>query len=131
GAGVVAIALPWAGAVLADGGWVEQSPRASVPAGVAVVLAVTAVSVLVGTASAWERELPGRGRAEATRRRPGIWRLVVLLVGLGMMGGLWVLEPNTRIQAGLFAPLLFGGGVLTAVGIALTTPLLTSWCARG
>lgn len=131
GACAVALALPWVGARLVDGGWVEQAPQTSSPAGVTVVLAVTALSVLVGTASTWERELPGRARAEASRKRPRVWRLVPLLVGVGLLGGLWVLDPNTRLQVWLFAPLLLGGGTLTAVGIALTIPLLTSWCARG
>ncbi|WP_147916187.1 FtsX-like permease family protein [Ruania zhangjianzhongii] len=131
GAGVMALVLAWLGPALVDTGWMDQAPRTSVVAGVTVVLVVTVVSVLVGTASTWERELPGRGRAEATRHTPGIWRLGVLLVGLGLLGGLWMLEPHTRLQVWLFAPFLLGGGVLTAVGIALTIPLLTSWCARG
>src|SRR5699024_10803210 len=75
-------------------------------------------------------ELPGRARAEASRKQPRVWRLVPLLVGVGLLGGLWVLDPNTRLQVWLFTPLLLGGGLLTAVGIALTIPLLTSWCAR-
>lgn len=131
GAGLAALALPSLGPALVDGGVVEQAPHTSLVIGGLVVLAVTLVSVLVGTASTWEREVPGRARTEATRRTPGIWRLAVLLVGLGLLGGLWVLDPNTRLQVWLIAPFLLGGGLLTAVGIALSIPLLTSWFARG
>ena len=130
GAVAVALAVPALGPLLVDGGWVEQPPQVSVPAGVAVAVAVTGVSVLVGTASTWERELPGRARVEAIRRTPRLRRLLMLLIGLGLLAGLWVLEPGTRIQVWLFAPFLLGGAVLTAVGIALTIPLITSWCAR-
>src|SRR5699024_3331883 len=105
GACAVGLTLPWAGSALVDGGVVEQPPHISVVIGGVVVLAVTALSVLVGTASTWERELPSRGRAEATHRTPRMWRLVVLLVGLGLLGGLWILDPNTRPQVWLFTSL--------------------------
>src|SRR5699024_9016132 len=42
--------------------------------------------------------------------------------------GYWTRTRGCR--SGCSPALLLGGGLLTAVGIALTIPLLTSWCAR-
>ncbi len=123
-----AIARP-AGAVIGRGtGWFEAPLQVPVVMAALVVLAVTALSVLVGTAATWERGLPGAARSESTRRRLSPARLAPLALGLAALVWLANLD-DTSADPVLTAALFLGGGVLTAVGIAQVTPLVTAWAS--
>ncbi|MEL7976962.1 FtsX-like permease family protein [Isoptericola sp. F-RaC21] len=129
GAVATVLAAPAASRAVVDGpGWLTQPLDVSWPAAAATVAAVAVLSVVVGTGATWNRELPGRARSEATARVPRPWRLVVLALGLSSLGLLALAEPGslTGYDTGLF----LGGAAVTVVGIALVTPLVTSWVAR-
>lgn len=129
GAVVTVLAAPAASRAVVEGpGWLARPLDVSWPAAVGTVLAVAALSGLVGTGATWNRELPGRARSEAVARVPRPWRLGVLALGLAMLVLLAVARPGSLrgVDTGLF----LGGAGLTVVGIALVTPLVTSWVAR-
>jgi len=129
GAVVTLLAAPAASRVVVENpAWLARPLQIGTAPAVATVVAVSLLSVLAGTGATWNRELPGRVRSEAVARVPRLWRLVVLAAGLGMLGLLAAAEPGslTGIDTGL---LLAGAGV-TAVGIVLVTPLVTSWVAH-
>ncbi|MFE7406872.1 FtsX-like permease family protein [Isoptericola sp. NPDC057559] len=129
GAVLTVLAAPVAGrAVVDDPAWLAQPLEISWGAAGAVAAAVIALSVVVGTGATWNRELPGRARSEAVARVPRPWRLVVLALGLGLLGLLAAAEPGSLTGIDTF--LLLAGAAVTAVGIALVTPLVTSWVAR-
>jgi hypothetical protein len=118
GAALFATAAPAASRLAVDGRlWLQAPLRATPASAVATVLGVVALSVVVGT------------RQEATRRRPRPWRLAVLATGLAALVWLGRIDPDAtadRVEGLLF----FGGTVVTAVGIALTTPWVTAWLAH-
>lgn len=129
GAGTFAAIARPAGAAIGRGtGWFEAPLQVPVVMAALVVLAVTALSVLVGTAATWERGLPGAARSESTRRRLSPARLAPLALGLAALVWLANLD-DTSADPVLMAALLLGGGVLTAVGIAQVTPLVTAWAS--
>lgn len=127
GAIAFAVVAPVVSRTMVDGsGWLA-APLVTTPVvAVGAVVAVVALSVLVGIGATWERELPGSARSEATRRQPRPWRLAVLAVGLGMLVVLGLLDPQTA-HGGLQIFLLLGGAVVSAIGVALVTPLVTGW----
>lgn len=130
-AGAVAawLAVPWVGGAVVDRvALVVRPPVVSGTTAVVAALAVTVLSVVVGTSATWNRELPGRARSEAVRRTPRPWRIGVLLVGVGMLAAM----PAAAEEPGGVPPelLLLGGGVVAGLGVVLTPPLVTAWVAR-
>lgn len=129
GAVVAALAAPAASRAVVEGpGWLAQPLDVAWPEAAGTVVGVVALSGLVGTGATWNRELPGRARSEAVARTLRPWRLAVLALGLVMLGLLAVAEPGSL--TGYDTGMLLGGAGLTVVGIALVTPLFTSWVAR-
>lgn len=127
GAVVFAVVAPPVSQAIVDGpGWFRAPARVLPMTEAGVVAAVAALSVLVGIGPTWERELPGAARSESTRRSLSPWRLLVLAAGLGMLTTLAGLDPD-KIGSGMQGVLLLGGAGVSAVGIALVTPLVTGW----
>lgn len=121
-----AVALPVSRAIVDGPGWFKAPLQVAPITAACLVLAVVGLSVLVGIGPTWERQLPGAARSESTRRVPSPWRLLVLAVGLGMLITLAGLDP-TKTTSTMQGVLLLGGATVSAMGIALVTPLVTSW----
>jgi hypothetical protein len=120
------VAAPVSRLIAAGPRWFAAPLRVPAATCALVVAGVTALSVAVGTAATWERQLPGAARSESTRRAPRPSRLVVL--GLGLAALVWLAHVDERTANPVLVVVLFlGGGLLAAVGIALVTPLLTGW----
>ncbi|QAY64630.1 FtsX-like permease family protein [Xylanimonas allomyrinae] len=97
---------------------------------VAAVLLVVAVSIGAGTASTWDRALPGTApRSEARTTNPRAWRLIVLGAGLSALAWLAGADMGTA-NPDLVTVAMLGGATATGVGIALVTPLVSSCVAR-
>lgn len=96
---------------------------------VAATVLVVAVSIGMGTASTWDRTLPGTARSEARPVTPRVWRLLVLAAGAGALAWLAGADMSTT-DGNLVTVAMLGGATATGVGIALVTPLVSSWVAR-
>ena len=91
---------------------------------VALVLAATFAS-LVGM---WRSGIGPLGASRAmAERRPGLWRIVPLLVGLAAMAGADYGFGTGLLPGGLLLIGLLGGYVLLTVGLVLAGPLVTAW----
>ncbi len=131
GGAVFAVAAPTIGPAEAGGpSWLAGSLRVAPLTAVSIMLGVIALSVVVGTAATWDRALPGAARTEAVRRVPRPWRLAVLAMGLAALTTVARLDLD-RAPDDVEGTLFFGGALVTAVGIALVTPLVTAWLAHG
>ncbi|QAY70496.1 FtsX-like permease family protein [Xylanimonas protaetiae] len=124
----LAVVQPVSGVVADSDGVLAQGFDVGALQVVVAVVGVVALSVVVGTASTWDRALPGAARAEARPRTPGAWRLLVLAAGVGALAWLASTDVGTT-DDGLETVLMLGGSLLTGVGIALVTPLVVSWVA--
>ena len=129
GAGAFAVLAPVVGdATLGGAGPLPGS--LAVPGGRTALagLGLLALSVVVGTAPTWNDDGVRDQRSEAAARRPRAWRLLVLAAAVAVFA--WVLTLDGRFGtnpdaiAGYFA-----GVVLGVVGVAVATPLITSWIA--
>ncbi|MCL1872458.1 MAG: FtsX-like permease family protein [Promicromonosporaceae bacterium] len=129
GAVLFLVAAPPVGAAVSRGpGWLK-APLTLPPGTVALVtVAIVILSVVLGTAATWQRELPTAGRSESTRRAPSPWRLVVLAGGARLLVVVDRLDSTAAREATLML-LLVVGVLVTAVGIAIMTPLVTGWVA--
>ncbi|WP_166849745.1 FtsX-like permease family protein [Isoptericola sp. BMS4] len=129
GAVVAALGAPAASAAAVAAGWLAQPLQVTWGSAAAVVATVAVLSMVVGTGASWNRELPGRARSESAPRTPQPGRLAVLGLGLALLW--WASRAGPYAGDGVPPePLLLGGGVLAAVGIAVATPLMTAWSAR-
>lgn len=97
---------------------------------VALVL-IVAGTIAGATAVAWWRTRradigPLGASRERMERRPHIWALIPLLLGIAFLGiPAWA--SDAELPAGA---LVIGGFVLTILGLLWAGPLLTSWAAR-
>ncbi len=89
------------------------------------------VAVVVGTTAAAARKLrrTGIGPLGATatiqERRPSPWRVLPLMLGLAMMGALFVAVRRGTAGPGIGFALLLGGFAVTTLGVVVAGPWLT------
>ena len=115
-------------AVAAGPRWFIAPLTVQVPTALATLMGVVVLSVLVSLAPARTLRATGRGaRSESTYRRPSAWRLLLLAVAVGLLTVAAWADPGAHHT--LQERALLGGAVLGAIAIALSTPVLASWCA--
>lgn len=131
--GVVAgIGLGWAlrpvaGKVSLNGA--EFFPADLTPS--APVAAVAALAIVAGTTLAAARRLRRAGigplgaTSELQERRPSAWRLAPLVLGLSMLGGLYLAVRAGAAGESAGPLLLLGGFFVTTLGIVVAGPWLT------
>ncbi|MDR1089213.1 MAG: FtsX-like permease family protein [Coriobacteriales bacterium] len=107
----------------------------SLPFALGVALLITLATTFV----AWVRALRSQNTdlgasRELMEKRPGLWRLVPVLLGmLALVGGGW-LSSNPVMNLGvselLFGALFVAGFAAILIGLVLAGPLLTWWASR-
>jgi cell division protein FtsX len=107
----------------------------SLPFALAIALLITAATALVAWFRALRSQSTGLGTSQQlAERRPGLWRLVPLLLGMvGLTGGGYLsskFDASSAITELLFNVLFIGGFIAILLGLVLAGPLLTWWASR-
>lgn len=118
GIAIGALAVPWAGKVLLQITSAPSVAGGAVFASLAVPLCLAGGAALPMGRSRRERLELARGE---TARRPGLWRAVLLVLGLVMMVLGWSLP---RLSNPVLVSLFLGGAALAALGSMLLPALL-------
>lgn len=132
GALVFVLVAPVLEALDARGGaWFVEALRVTPGQVVVTVLGIVALSAV--TAIAGTRRMtqdPQRARSQSALRRPGLWVLAPLAVGVAVLA---LLAHDTEAVAARVEPVyvFFAAALVCAIGIALLPPLVSSWLAGG
>ncbi|MDR1358010.1 MAG: FtsX-like permease family protein [Coriobacteriales bacterium] len=107
----------------------------SVPFALGIALLITVATTLVAWVRALRSQNTGLGASrEIVEKKPGLWRLAPLLLGMVTLAGGGWLSSHYDLFSGLseilFSILFVAGFVAILVGLVLAGPLLTWWASR-